>query len=223
VQDASSPISPPNFFMLFPPLLAHTSSINLWMMYILMKHWHHQTQLHNSFTRSHNGAFRRARDCHAGLRGCRHHRYVNRSMNTQHGRLSFLAIRKPIPPIGTFIFFAYESFKGRAKWEILFVSFIEASVYLISAVLDPADLPTFGPANSSMFRYLSWMCTCPFLIKVQSTDVHAKPATPHFNTHLSYVKARLSFLRILININNQRMPSSLTPRKRTHSLRTFYS
>jgi bacteriorhodopsin len=76
---------------------------------------------------------------------------------------------------GGFIFFALEYCKKRATWEILWVSAVEAVVYTIAVFAPEEYAPTYGPAEVPMIRYMSWMLTCPVLIKVMLYTVCETP------------------------------------------------
>jgi len=43
---------------------------------------------------------------------------------------------------------------------------VEATLYMLAAVLPEAYIPAIGPKQEPLFRYISWLLCCPILIKV---------------------------------------------------------
>ena len=70
--------------------------------------------------------------------------------------------------IASMIFFSIEYSRKRVGWEVLWVAFIEALNYTMSMTLPVEYLPVYGPYNMPMTRYISWMLTCPVLVKVHT-------------------------------------------------------
>lgn len=73
------------------------------------------------------------------------------------------------------LYFAVEYYGNRVGWEVVYVSSVEAICYFLSAVIP--DPPLFGPTDSPMLRYVSWLLCCPVLIKVMFRIVSASVAT----------------------------------------------
>lgn len=62
--------------------------------------------------------------------------------------------------------FFFEYFTGKFGWEGLYVASVELCGYTLAVAL-PHDMnPTIGPENEPLLRYISWLLTCPILIKV---------------------------------------------------------
>lgn len=64
------------------------------------------------------------------------------------------------------LLFAFDYLKGKIGWEGLYVCIVEATGYILSVTLDDQHIPRIGPRDEPLLRYISWLLTCPILIKV---------------------------------------------------------
>ena len=84
---------------------------------------------------------------------------------------------------GTLIFYTLQIRSGkRGGWEPVYVSMVEFLAYFISFLLpDEYSFLPLGERSVPVFRYVSWLTTCPIILKVLVTIMTETGKTPDHN------------------------------------------